>query len=137
MKKILFAIALCLGLIGVTSVKAQAAHSMTISFQDTSCTTAKTCTAQIYRFTGNCPSDGTIGSGLAWVPLTTTLTGTASTSTTTWTYTDTTVVTNTTYCVYATATYTTGSDGPSVPSNTFQGTIPGAPLKGTLSGVVN
>ncbi len=135
MKRILITLAICIGVMGAVPLKAQAAHSVDLTFGDTSCTTAKPCTAQIYRFVGNCPASG-IGSGLNWVPLTTTLAGTPGAASQTWAFSDTQVAATATYCYYATATYTAGVDGPSGPSNTFQGTIPGPPSSGTLNGVV-
>ncbi len=137
MRKFWIILAICIGVLGAVPLKAQAAHSVDLTFTGPSCNTAKPCTAQIYRFTGNCPASG-IGSGLNWVPLTTTLAGTIpATGAQTWAYSDTQVAATATYCYYATATYTAGVDGPSGPSNTFQGTIPGAPSSGTLNGKVN
>ncbi len=124
--------------IAAIPVPAQAAHSVDLTMANTTCNTTQTCTAQFYKLNAACPSDGTIGTGLAWVALTTTLAASTSTTTSqTFTFTDSQVSSGQTVCYYGTNTYVAGVDGPSGPSNTFQGKIPGPPNKGNLNGKVN
>lgn len=100
---------------------AQIAGTETVTLTDSSCTTATPCTAQIYRAAGACPSTGLPANP---TELTASFAATAITaSSSTWAYADTTAVSGTSYCYYATATYTAGG-GPSQASATFPVTTP-------------
>lgn len=105
-------------------------HTITVTFQNATCTTAKPCTAQIYRANSACPSGGSI-IGPSWGMLTGNLPAATVTATlSSWSYTDTTAINGLTYCVYATNTFANPPDnaeGPGGPSNTFQVQTPGPP----------
>jgi hypothetical protein len=110
------------------AIPAKAQHEVDLSAADTSCTTAATCTLQVYRGTGSAPTSYTLLAGAA--------AGTATASTTTWTYADTssTLTAGTVYTYYVTATFSSGGAA-SASSNTFQVTIVQTPpIAPTLTG---
>ncbi|MGA2890323.1 MAG: hypothetical protein ABSE51_19945 [Terracidiphilus sp.] len=97
---------------------AQATNSVLLTWQDTSCTTATPCTAQVFRAAAACPASG-IGT-LTYAEIT----ALDSQSTVAGAYTDTTAVQGQTYCYYVTDSFVLGGTAPSSPSNTFQLTLP-------------
>jgi hypothetical protein len=97
---------------------AQATNTVSLSWQDTSCTATTPCTAQVFRATGSCPASG-IGT-LTY----TELTALDAQATVAGAYSDTTAVQGQTYCYYVTDSFVTGGTSPSNPSNTFQLAIP-------------
>lgn len=119
MKRILFSLAV-LALAGI-SARAQTVPPAIIALTDTGCTTAAPCTAQIYRASGACPTDGTIASGTELISTEAPLSSTVTAET--WTYSDSTVAASTTYCYYATVTYSSGG-GPSPNSQQLSYTTP-------------
>lgn len=137
MKKfLLIAVLVVGGLCFSTPARAQSSHEVDLSAADTSCTSAATCTLQVYRAVGTCPTSG-IGT-LSYTQLAASFAGTATTTNESWTYVDTSgLASSTTYCYYVTATYSSGGAA-SLPSNTFQGTTPQAQPQTTptLTGVV-
>ena len=125
MKRILFALAFAVVALSTpVAVHAQITGTETVTLADPSCTTAATCTAQIYRATGTCPPSG-LGT-LTWTELASNFAATTVTaSNSTFVYPDTTAVSNSSYCYYATVTYVTGG-GVSTASINFPVTTPAA-----------
>jgi hypothetical protein len=128
MKKILLALSILLALtLFPMRVQAQSEH---LTVTDASCTTAAPCSLQLYRAllaTGQttCPAAG----DSSYTEITNALVGTAGAASTTWTYSDAVgappsfIAMGSTYCYYATATYTSGGIA-SLPSVVYQAAIP-------------
>ena len=123
MKRILFALAFAVVALSTpVAVHAQITGTETVTLADPSCTTAATCTAQIYRATGTCPPSG-LGT-LTWTELASNFAATTVTaSNSTFVYPDTTAVSNSSYCYYATVTFIAGGSA-CRPSSFFTMTTP-------------
>jgi hypothetical protein len=118
-------------------VQAQAGTE-TIQVIDSSCVIAAPCTLQLYREVlpsgqSSCPAPG--AAGATYAALTTTTLGTSvGIVNTGWTYVDSTIIAGTTFCYYATVTYSSGGPA-SAPSGTIVATIPAQiPAAPTMSG---
>jgi hypothetical protein len=141
MRRLCFVLALFSATIFVGHAGAQVT-SETATLTDSSCTsaTAQVCSLQIYRAlavagsTPTCPAVGT-----AYTEIASALAGTTVTATnTTWVYVDSTGLSpSTTYCYYATATYT-ASGAVSLPSGTLPATTapPPAPAAPSFTSIV-
>jgi hypothetical protein len=101
------------------------ASTVNLTWQDTSCTTATPCTAQVFRAAAACPASG-IGT-LTYAEIS----ALDSQPSVAGAYSDTTAVPGQPYCYYVTDTFVLGGTAPSSPSNTFQLTVPNVPAAPT------
>jgi hypothetical protein len=137
MRNILLMLSALIALAGVAPrVHAQTAGTETITLIDGSCITTAPCTMQLYKATlaagvTTCPAVG----AASYTALTTTqLSTSVGIVNSAWTYADSALAFGTSYCWYATVTYTSGGSA-SPPSLVLQQTIPvQAPAAPTLSG---
>ena len=118
---------LALALLASSALASQAQHSATYNVTAGGCTSAATCTLQIYRQVlapgvTNCPAVG----DASYIAVQKTLPGTTSGTSYGWNYVDTgaSLISGATYCGYETA---TNGGGVSSASAIFQGIIPTTP----------